>query len=240
MRPVARTINDSALSSNTQKTQLATDAQEKFCSYTKYLNKHRTLGYVSKTSHHRQPTRRYILDWVLATPEPGSNITLAASRNRLNIVRVTYVYARYLRVNKSQLPPVPSVGSDFYICRYKAGFLDPPPQRLRNELVNISNLPRLVLKCGRASSWTAGVVNEIDVLKFGEWDKVLHSASSVHEPTSRSVGKGIQERSFSRTMAILLGGKRTGFEDISMATPIDVIMEDIREALNLKEVQAIS
>lgn len=128
MRPVARTINDSALSSDTQKTQLATDTQEKFCSYTKYLNKHRTLGYVSKTSHHRQPTQRYILDWVLATPDPGSNITLAASRNRLNIVRVTYVYARYLRVNKSQLPPVPSVGSDFYICRYEAGFLDPPPR----------------------------------------------------------------------------------------------------------------
>lgn len=86
--------------------------------YSKYLNEHRKLGFRAKTSHYRQSYQWYILDWGLAAPDPVSDILSALNKNTVNIVRATCVYTRYVRVNKSQLPPLQPVGSVFFVCRY--------------------------------------------------------------------------------------------------------------------------
>lgn len=41
-----------------------------------------------------------------------------------------------------------------------------------------------------------------------------------------------------RLVAMVFGGRSAGFRDVSFATPIDVIMEDIREKLDLEKVTA--
>lgn len=62
-------------------------------------------------------------------------------RDNLNEVRATSVYTRYIGANKSQLPQLPQVGSDFYISRYKANYLDPPSQKLKKELADTVDPP---------------------------------------------------------------------------------------------------
>lgn len=62
-------------------------------------------------------------------------------RDNLNVMRATSVYTRYIGANKSQLPQLPQVGSDFYISRYKANYLDPPTQKLKKELADTVDPP---------------------------------------------------------------------------------------------------
>lgn len=106
----------------------------------------KTIGHDFKTSHYRQSPQRCILDWALVALEP--HITTLKIWDSLNTVRATYVYTRLLRANKSQLPQLPHVGSDFYICRLPR----PPPskkKKAQKELADTLDLTPLVFKCGK-------------------------------------------------------------------------------------------
>lgn len=189
---------------------------------------------------YRHSPQRYILDWALVALKP--HITTLEVRDNLNVVRATYVYTRYTSANKSQLPQKPQVSPDFCISRFKADYLDPPPNKLQKELADILDLPPMVFKCGRTTAWTAGRANEIDAVKYGKWREgralcILGAGND--KPFSMKGDSGsIVFTDEGRPVAMVFGGRSPGFRDVSFATPIDVIMEDIREKLDLEKVTA--
>lgn len=121
--------------------------------------------------------------------------------------------------------------------------MDPPPQKLKKELANTVDLPPLVFKCGRTTKWTAGRVNEIDALKYGKWGEgraLCIIGAGLCDPFSKKGDSGsIVFTDEGRPVALIFGGRYSGFRDISTATPIDVIMEDIREKLDLEKVEVV-
>lgn len=121
--------------------------------------------------------------------------------------------------------------------------MGPPPKKLKKELVHTVDFPPLVFKCGRTTKWTAGRVNGIDAVKYGKWGQgraLCIIGAGVCNPFSKEGDSGsIVITDEGRPLALIFGGNNSGVRDISTATPIDVIMQDIHEKLDLEKVEVV-
>lgn len=105
------------------------------------------------------------------------------------------------------------------------------------------NLPNLVFKCGRSTSWSAVKLNEVDAVKYGKWGQgraACFVGVGVNQPFSTGGDSGaVIFTNEGHPVTQILAGSGLGLEDLIEAIPIGVIMDDIVESLDLQSLDII-
>lgn len=101
-----------------------------------------------------------------------------------------------------------------------------------------------MFKCGRSTAWSAGRRNEVDAVKYGKWGQgraACFVGIGANQPFSTGGDSGaVIFTNEGSPVAQIFSGSRNGLEDLTEAVPIEVILKDIVESLDLRSLHIIN